>query len=183
MKHAANALSVSRILILPALVIVYKNTVWFALLYLLAGLTDVLDGFIARKTNTQSKLGARLDSAADLVWFAVILFVLFRLAGETIGAFIPWIIAVTVIRCVNLLISSLKYHELVFLHTWANKLTGFLLFLCPLIIAVSHRAGFLYPVCAAAALSAVEEGLIHITSETPDINRRSIIMKQRSETK
>ena len=36
--------------------------------YTLAGITDALDGYIARKTHTASAFGAKLDSAADLLF-------------------------------------------------------------------------------------------------------------------
>ena len=45
----------------------------FFCLYALTGLTDVLDGFIARKTKTAGDFGARLDSIADLLFYTVIL--------------------------------------------------------------------------------------------------------------
>ena len=51
----------------------------FFLLYALTGLTDVLDGWIARKTKTASDFGATLDSIADLLFYAVILFLMISL--------------------------------------------------------------------------------------------------------
>lgn len=39
--------------------------------YLLCGLSDVLDGAIARRTGTVSRLGERLDTIADIVFVAV----------------------------------------------------------------------------------------------------------------
>ena len=41
----------------------------FFILYALTGLTDVLDGWIARRTKTASDFGARLDSVADLLFY------------------------------------------------------------------------------------------------------------------
>ena len=45
----------------------------FYVFYIAAGLSDMLDGFVARKTDTVSKLGARLDTIADFVFVAVCL--------------------------------------------------------------------------------------------------------------
>lgn len=176
MKYAANLLTVLRILLLPVLFFVYDDTAVFVGLYLLAGLTDVLDGFIARKTNTQSKLGARLDSVADLLLFAFILFVLFHRMGDEFASYLPWVGAVVAIRCVSLIISVFKYREVVFLHTWGNKLAGFLVFLCPVVLSFRPGAVFLWLIIVAAALSATEESVIHLTSRTPDLNRRSIFL-------
>ena len=45
----------------------------FYVLYIMAGLSDILDGFAARKTNTASRFGARLDTTADYVFVIVCL--------------------------------------------------------------------------------------------------------------
>ena len=37
----------------------------FYTLYIAAGLSDMLDGYVARKSNTDSRFGARLDTIAD----------------------------------------------------------------------------------------------------------------------
>ena len=46
---------------------------WFYILYLVCGFTDMIDGTIARKTNTVSEFGARLDTAADFLFAGVCL--------------------------------------------------------------------------------------------------------------
>ena len=70
MIHAANLITISRIfLILPVLLLVSEEknfSNWLALiLFVLAGITDNLDGYIARKTGTESSTGALLDLVAD----------------------------------------------------------------------------------------------------------------------
>lgn len=45
----------------------------FYILYMICGLSDVLDGIIARKTNTASSFGARLDTIADFIFVTVLL--------------------------------------------------------------------------------------------------------------
>ena len=67
----ANCITVSRLLFSLAMILFPPSSVPFAVLYVLCGLTDVLDGFVARKLRTESKTGERLDSAADL-FFAVV---------------------------------------------------------------------------------------------------------------
>ena len=66
----ANLITFSRIfLIIPVIYLTSLEKVEFNFLalicFLLAGLTDYLDGYVARKTNTQSPLGALLDLLAD----------------------------------------------------------------------------------------------------------------------
>ena len=78
MIHTANLITISRIiLIFPVLLLVSeeKNLFnWFALiLFVLAGITDNLDGYIARKTGTESPLGALLDLMADKLLVVIII--------------------------------------------------------------------------------------------------------------
>ena len=78
MIHAANLITISRIiLILPVLLLVSEEknlSNWFALiLFVLAGITDNLDGYIARKTGTESPLGALLDLMADKLLVVIVI--------------------------------------------------------------------------------------------------------------
>lgn len=74
-----NILTIIRIFLVPVYLFVFytveKNRILYAgTIYILAGLTDVLDGYIARKYNMISKVGAALDPLADkLMTFAVLI--------------------------------------------------------------------------------------------------------------
>lgn len=61
-----------------ALPFVQSSPAVFWTLYLLCGLSDVLDGAVARLTGTVSRLGERLDTLADIIFVAVwlVLFIL-----------------------------------------------------------------------------------------------------------
>lgn len=80
-----NLLTFTRILIIPLLVFVYyfpANVVGMrlaALLFAIAALTDWLDGYLARKLNQTSKLGAFLDPIADKL---IVVTVLVMIADE-----------------------------------------------------------------------------------------------------
>ena len=64
---AANGLTILRMLLIPAFVILlmYGHTGWALVTFLAAGLTDLLDGLIARATGQKTTLGAWLDPMAD----------------------------------------------------------------------------------------------------------------------
>ena len=72
LKNVANILSGSRIASSFLLLFFQSMSVPFLILYACCGFTDILDGAIARKTHTESKLGATLDSIADLVMIVVV---------------------------------------------------------------------------------------------------------------
>lgn len=176
MKQAANILTIIRIIMSVVLFFVFNQPVLFFILYTIGGITDVLDGYVARLTNTQSELGARLDSFADLLLFGIILMSVVRWMGRDIIVYIPFLAGIAVIRLVNVAIAAYKYHTFAIIHTIGNKTAGFLLFFAPAIIRLSCP-WVLWFMCILAFLSALEETLIHITSRELDINRPSILKK------
>lgn len=75
-----NMLSFFRICLIPVIVWLYlvkKNYTWTVCILILSGLTDMVDGFIARRFNMVSNLGKVLDPIADKLTQAVMLVCLF----------------------------------------------------------------------------------------------------------
>lgn len=129
----------------------------FFILYLVAGFTDMIDGTIARKTNTASEFGSRLDTIADMVFVAVCMIKLFPVL--TIPAWLLiWIGVIAIIKVINILSGYILQKKFVDKHTILNKVTGAALFILPLtlpLIELKYSGGF---VCALATLAAVQEG-------------------------
>ena len=106
----ANLITFSRIfLIIPVIYLTSLEKVEFNFLalmcFLLAGLTDYLDGYVARKTNTESSLGALLDLLADKLLVCLILVWLVTLNNSLI-----FIIPVLIIILRELSISSIRQY-------------------------------------------------------------------------
>ncbi|WP_246240303.1 CDP-alcohol phosphatidyltransferase family protein [Anaerocolumna sedimenticola] len=179
MKYIANMITATRIVLSLILFFMFQYPWIFITLYMICGLSDILDGYIARKTNTQTELGAKLDTIADLIFFTIIAaFVILWMRQELIR-FIPFLILIMIIRLINIGIGVYKYHTFVILHTWGNKFTGLLTFITP-IISIIHQYEVLWLICGIAVLSALEETLIHITSKHLNRNRESIFMSLKS---
>jgi len=73
-----NALTIFRILAIPLIIAVYFSDIGFrswicVILFTLAGISDALDGYLARKWNQTSKLGAFLDPVADKLLVCIML--------------------------------------------------------------------------------------------------------------
>ena len=145
----------------------------FVLLYLLCGISDILDGTIARRTKTQSILGAKLDTAADLIMFVVILY-LFIPVITLSNTLMIWLFAIFTIRIVSIIIVYFKYKMFVILHTYSNKITGLLLFFIPIVIGSVVENAIIYFVCVIASVSAIEELAIHILSKKMEVNIKNI---------
>ena len=72
-KHIANIITGSRIVLSLPLRFIPLTSAWFYVLYLLCGLSDMIDGTVARRTNSASELGAKLDTVSDFVFLSVAL--------------------------------------------------------------------------------------------------------------
>jgi CDP-diacylglycerol--glycerol-3-phosphate 3-phosphatidyltransferase len=72
----ANVITGLRILVSAALLFCPVFSPIFYVLYLIAGLSDMVDGIIARKTNSASEFESRFDSIADYIFVAVCLIIL-----------------------------------------------------------------------------------------------------------
>ena len=129
----------------------------FYVFYIAAGLSDMLDGFVARKTDTVSKLGARLDTIADFMFVVVCLIKLFPILSIPAWLYI-WIGIIALIKVVNIISGFIVQKRFVTVHSVMNKATGALLFLLPLTISTVPVKTSVIVVCAAATFAAIQEG-------------------------
>lgn len=156
MKHMANLVTGSRILLSFLLLLVPPFAPSFYVLYILCGVTDMIDGPIARKTGSESALGAHLDSIADAL-FVLICTVRILPAVEILPWIWVWIGLIAILRAFNLLQGLARQKRLIMLHTAANKITGGLLFALPLVLHVININLAAIPICAAATFASVQE--------------------------
>ena len=129
----------------------------FYAFYIAAGLSDMLDGFVARKTDSVSKLGARLDTMADFVFVVVCLIKLLPVLRIPAWLYI-WIGIIALIKVVNIISGFVVQRGFVAVHSVMNKATGVLLFLLPLTILVFPLKYSVIVVCAVATFAAIQEG-------------------------
>ena len=176
-KSIANYISTARIFLALTLLLVKPLSVTFFVIYFLCGISDVIDGYIARKTDTVSKWGGKLDSAADLIMIMVLMLILYPIINLTVEI-IVWIVIIGIIRATSMIMVFIKYKTFGILHTYSNKITGTALFISPLaILFIQSDILLMYILCIVASISAIEEFLIHLSSKELEINRKSILTK------
>ena len=129
----------------------------FYVFYIVAGVSDMLDGFVARKTNTASRFGARLDTIADFVLVVVCLIKLLPILRIPAWLY-AWIGIIALIKVVNIISGFIVQKRFVTVHSVMNKATGALLFLLPLTISTVPVKTSVIVVCAAATFAAIQEG-------------------------
>ena len=123
-----NFLSIYRLLMFPYILYlgISRQEQLFAILLTINLITDILDGFIARRFNMQTDLGARLDSIADLgTYIAVIAGIFFFKASDFqpyLGSFYIFIFLLFFAH----ILSLFKFGRLPSLHLYSWKIGGYL---------------------------------------------------------
>ena len=98
----ANFITGSRILFSVILLFTNAFSPTFYALYILAGISDVLDGIVARKLNIESRFGEKLDTIADICFVGVTLYKLLSSIQISIWLWV-WIGAVLLIKLTTIL--------------------------------------------------------------------------------
>ncbi len=116
----------------------------------------MIDGAVARRTNSAGEFGARLDTVSDFVFMSVAL-----------SKFVPhlpipawlwiWIGMIAMIKLGNAAWGFVRTKKLISPHTLLNKITGLLLFLLPVTISFVDPTYTLPIVCAVATVAAIHE--------------------------
>ena len=169
-RHGPNIISAMRIA--GSMGLLFCNVAgWpFWTLYALCGISDMVDGWLARKLHAETKAGAILDSVADLSFVACCAIRLLPVLSIPSWLWI-WAGIIVVIKMVNQASALLVFKRFRFPHTMANKLTGFLLFLAvPTFFWTMIPA---YVVAAVATFAAIQEGRVRGDGE-PEMSRMYI---------
>lgn len=157
----ANFITSCRIVCSAVLLFFPTFSVEFYIVYCLSGLTDMIDGTVARMTGTVSSFGSILDTAADIVFTAVCLMKILPVLDIALWLWI-WIAAIAGIKVINVIAGFVVQKSFTAQHTVLNKITGAILFVLPLTLTfvdLSYSAGV---VCTVATISALHEGYLVI---------------------
>ena len=154
----ANYITYFRILCSVALLFLKPLSIPFFFFFSLAGISDFLDGYVARKTNTVSEFGSKIDTLADFVFMIVSLIKLLPILGIPKWIFI-WVAVITFIKIVvvNFIYGDAIHGRFVSIHNIANKITGIFLFIFPFtfkLIDMNYSIVFL---CGIATIAAIIE--------------------------
>ena len=153
----ANIITSCRVLCSILLLFFHMTSIPFYVLYLFCGLSDVLDGIIARKTHAVSVFGAKLDTFADFIFVAILLIKIWLEMEVPLWLWI-WIVAIGGIKIVNVIGGFVLAKRFIVEHTILNKVTGVLLFLLPFTLVWVDLNYSAMVVCVVATISAIQEG-------------------------
>ncbi len=166
-KQLANIISSLRIAAGISLFFFTEVTPVFLAIYVICGITDVADGIIARKLQTQSDIGAILDTAGDVITYVAMAKILIA------GGLVPvWVLVWFVISGVSILFSGIvaqrRFGKFNIVHSLFGKIMGFFAFALPFAYYFDILVYCYVAICVSATVSAVESSVIQLKLDEPD---------------
>lgn len=121
-----NALSATRLLGVPVLfLLVHREPIaWFVALYAVLGLTDFLDGALARAWNQASPFGSMLDSVADVAYYVSTAYFAIVLFPAYLTPNIPYVAACLALYGTLLAVGRVRTGRIVLPHTHLSRIAG-----------------------------------------------------------
>jgi len=170
-----NIISLSRIAMAPfaLLAAYYDNENLFFILFTLMLVSDVLDGYIARKLHQCTKIGTKLDSVGDYVTYISIPFATWWLWPEIIRSEILYIVAAFTLFLLPGVVARVKFGEMVAYHTWLTKLTAVVMSLGLMLLLFTKNELLFHISIYILALEALEHMMITSLLDKPRANVRS----------
>ena len=183
LKTIPNMLSVSRLILIPAMAIPCffindesQARFIFLVMFILIGVTDKLDGTLARYLNQTSHLGAKLDTMADMVFYPLITVWLYRFADKVVDGWWNLVYLLIGLFFTKMVLGKIKFGEIPVFHTIGGKTFAASLFFFMIIaILYPETAAQIFPIlCVIGYVNQLEEMYIFMTREKVDENIKSV---------
>ncbi len=177
-KAIPNMITSLRIIGTIVLLFLEPFSVPFYIVYTVAGVSDAVDGWVARTFHLTSDFGTKLDSIADLLFYAVMLIRILPVLWVMLPFYIWFgVAAVLLTRVAAYVVAACKYRRFAAVHTYLNKLTGAAVFLTPYFLMTFIGVGYCFFVTVVGFLSSLEELCIHAMAKEYDEHKKSVFMK------
>lgn len=175
-KNIPNALSLIRLACVPVLLWLAwsEHPHEFLAVLVFAFLTDAVDGFIARRFNQKTPLGAKLDSYADVAIYLTLAGSVFRLWPEIVAREKLYILFVVASVVMPALAGILKFGTLTSYHTWLVKIAAGCTALTSILLVMGGPAWPFRLVSVLCLIAGLEEILITLYLPAPESNIKSV---------
>ena len=183
LKTIPNMLSVSRLILIPAMLIpAYyiedepQARFIFLIMFIIIGVTDKLDGTLARYLNKTTALGAKLDTIADMVFYPLIALWLYRFESGVVGEWWNLVYFLLALYFFKMVTGKIKFGYVPAFHTiGAKTFSASLYFFMIAAILDPVLAKSIFPVlCVIGYINQLEETYILLTRDSVDENIRSV---------
>lgn len=163
-KHLANIVTLSRVAGAVALFFMKTISTPFLIIYVLCGFTDLIDGPIARKTNSSSELGATLDTIGDVLTYLALTKIL--ISKKLVPTWILiWILGAGVLFGICAFVSKYRFGKLYLPHTWLGKIFGGSVFVLPIAMQFMPGEIWMSVICTIATVHAFELFYVQLKSK------------------
>ena len=173
-KQLANIITSARIVGAAVLFFFSEVNGAFLCVYAFCGLTDLIDGPVARKTQSESAVGALLDTVGDVATYVALAKILLSKHMVPSWALYWYIPAAAGILCSGL-IALVRFGRFFVVHSLFGKAMGVTAFLMPFMM----YAGLIVPcfavMCITATVSAVETAVLTLLSDDPEHESSSVV--------
>jgi phosphatidylglycerophosphate synthase len=155
-------LTASRALLAPVMLVLawyYPRPLAFGACLILAFLSDVFDGILARRLNVATPGLRRLDSIADSVFYVAALLAAWHLHTSELQEYLPTLLVLAAIEVARYGFDLLKFRREAAYHLWSSKLWGICLFVGFFALLVLGRGGIFVAVPIYVGILVDLEGL------------------------
>jgi len=178
MKYVPNILSTIRLICIIPLLLLTPFKLPFMTVYVVAGVSDMIDGPIARKFKVETQFGAALDGGADILLVLVVLLRLVPLL-EISSWILVWILIAVGIKLSASVIGYIRHKQFIFLHTYGLKFFIFMLFMFPVFYAFMSADTYLIGMLTFAMLVFFEDIYINLTSREVNLDHKGILFQKK----
>ena len=180
MMKLPNLFTLFRLLSVPVLwVLAIKGYNFaFGIGFILAQLTDSIDGFLARRLDMVSEFGSKFDSFADLLLtISVLAWLVILETGFFQDNAVVFLVTIF-IAFVNLIVGLVKFKQLGNLHLYSSKVAGLLafIFLSHAFLVDGYNQPMFYIVVSVYILSLLEGIVLLLTQDNVDEHMGSIVL-------
>ncbi|OGW60324.1 MAG: hypothetical protein A2V83_07485 [Nitrospirae bacterium RBG_16_64_22] len=176
-SHLPNLVTLLRVLLVLAMYPVawFGRTDLLAFFFPLAGATDAVDGWIARRYGLQTEFGSRFDSVADYGYYYSAPIWFWWLVPDVVRSWWPWIAVPVVLFLAGEVVKLVRGRVVVALHLYSSKIAGIGLvaYLTWILWGDPPRAVFL-GLCVFLSLAAAEEMAVCLMRRPIHPNARSV---------
>jgi CDP-diacylglycerol--glycerol-3-phosphate 3-phosphatidyltransferase len=168
----ANLLSFLRLSLVPALVwlALEADADWFLVVLAVSLVSDILDGYLARKLNQVSDFGAKLDSWGDSLTYASMIFGLYQIWPAIFTEQKAYLLSATLSFIIPLMFALKKFGEYPSYHTWGAKVAAVLIAPAYYMLILIDADTWFRLVILFYLLVAAEEILITLILKSPATN-------------
>lgn len=170
-----NCITALRIVGTVFLIFTAPLSIVFFIIYTICGISDLLDGWVARKTNSITEFGSRLDSIADLFFYVVMMLKILPTLWKILPIWVWYVLGgILLLRIISYITAAVKFHRFASLHTKMNKISSLGVFLIPYFLVLPFAAVYCCAVCLFGAASSIQEFYLHLTRKEYHENHKAL---------